>query len=140
MTDDIRRKAHDCPDCTARAGDLNCYTATGFPRPWHARRRRLALGETLPDKPAAGSLAGKRPTHKQAEILGWAIANNNQYELSGYRFHGDAQRRAAMTPMADETRGWFDHVRETDHGTLYKITEGGLTAFARYEAWMRGEK
>ncbi len=136
---DIRRNSPACPSCPAQAGDLACYTATGFPRHWHARRRTLALGGTLPAAKPAKSRAGARPSHKQADILASAISNDGVYEVSGYRFRGDAQRRSAMAAMSDDTRGWFTHAGETPHGTLYKITQTGRDAWARYEAWMRGE-
>lgn len=137
---DPRRDAPACPTATCRAGKGNpwCYTATGFPRAMHTARLKLIAG-AAPAEKTAGSLAGKRPSHLQADILGWAIADpDGQWELSGYRFRGDAQRRAAMLAMAADTRGWFSHVRETDHGTLYQVTDAGRAAWQRYDDWMNG--
>lgn len=136
-----------CPlaTCTAGAGVSHCYTATGFPRPMHAVRVTLmqqaatAADSTPPVEPRpAGHLAGRRPSDKQALILAAAIRNGGVYELSGYRFAGDAQRRAAVLAMANDSRGWMRKLRETEHGTLYEITNEGRNAEARYRAWMNG--
>lgn len=140
---DLRKNPVPCTfrGCGAQQGDLNCYTATGFPRPWHAVRRSAAAGETPAAAPAAGSASGRRPTHKQADILLSAVHNDSgEYEVSGYRFHGDAQRRQAMDSMVGPARGWFERVRHTDHGTLYKITDAGRAASDRYEAWLGGSR
>jgi hypothetical protein len=139
---DPRPAAPACPfrGCGAQAGDLWCYTPTGFRRHWHACRRAAAQGTPVTDgKPTPGRPVG-RPTHKQADILAWAINNGGEYEVSGYTFRGDAQKRAAMRAMTDASRGWFEQVRHTDHGTLYKITDAGLAASARYENWLNGGK
>lgn len=140
MTDDPRRNAPPCPlkTCRAVAGDLWCYTPTGFRRHWHAARWRIVEGGQPKAETAAGALSGRRPSEAQHRILAWAIHQAGYYDLSGYTFHGDAQRRAAMTAMADPARGWFARVRATDHGTLYKITDAGRAAFQRYENWMNG--
>jgi len=135
---DPRRNAPACPTCVAQAGDVWCYTATGFRRHWHAARRRAADGQPAPEQKPAGHLTGRRPSDKQANILAAAIAGDDTYEVSGYGFHGEAQKRAAMLAMADEARGWFRHLRETQHGTLYEITDAGRDAAARYETWMNG--
>jgi hypothetical protein len=134
---DIRRNAVACPEpnCKAQEGDLSCYTATGFPRGWHASRRRLALGRPDPAKKAPSP--DVRPSHKQADMLAWAIANDGRYEVSGYTFHGDAQKRAAMDSMVGRT--WFRRLHHTDHGTLYEITDEGRQASGRYERWMSGD-
>jgi hypothetical protein len=72
-------------------------------------------------------------------MLSWALADKRgRVEISGYTFHGDARRRATMLSMADPTRRWFTHVKETDHGTLYEITDDGRAAWKRYEDWMNG--
>lgn len=137
---DPRRSAPACPtkSCRAVAGDPWCYTATGFRRHMHAARWALIEGKPVSERPA-GSMAGRRPSHLQADILSWAIADENgQWELSGYTFSGDAQRRAAMLAMSDEPRGWFTKVRETDHGTLYQVTDVGRAAWQRYDDWMNG--
>jgi hypothetical protein len=103
----------------------------------HAARLRLIAGEAAPAPPAAGSRTGSRPSHIQARLLGRALDNaDGEWELSGYRFNGDAQRRAAMQAMAGETRRWFVKVRDTEHGTLYRITAEGRAAFGRYAKWM----
>lgn len=119
--------------CGALAGDPNCYTATGFPRAQHKVR-----WETPKAPGAPGSLSGRRPTDKQHELMFWAMREGGLYELSGYRFSGDAQRRASMASMADPQRGWFRKVRETAHGTLYELTDAGRAAYYRYEDWMNG--
>ncbi len=127
--------------CGARPGDRNCYTPTGFVRHWHVIRvNDAAAGDqtTEPDRAPAGRLAGRRPSEKQAGILAQAVHNGGLYEMSGYSFAGDAQRRAATLSMAGEERGWFQHVRETQHGTLYEITPAGRDALARWDAWMNG--
>jgi hypothetical protein len=138
-----------CPlaTCTAGAGVSHCYTATGFPRPMHAVRVALmqdtvrAADSTPPAAPRpAGRLTGRRPSDKQAAILAAAIRGGGMYELSGYRFAGDAQRRAAVVAMADDARGWMREVEETEHGTLYEITNEGRDAEARYRAWMNGDR
>lgn len=137
---DPRQAAPPCPfkPCRAQAGDRFCYTATGFPRHWHAARVRAAAGHDQAAARPAGHLAGRRPTDAQHRILSQAVADDGRYELSGYRFHGDAQRRSAMQSMSGPERGWFSPVGETPHGTLYKITEDGLAAWQRYETWMNG--
>lgn len=121
------------PDCGALAGDPACYTATGFPRGQHKVRWKPAA-----PTPEPGSLSDRRPSSKQHDIMRQAMAAGGLYELSGYRFHGDAQRRAAMQPMADPARGWFRRVRDTDHGTLYDLTDAGRNAYYRYQDWMDG--
>lgn len=137
---DIRKNPPACPlpTCPAGEGDRFCYTATGFPRQWHTARRKRALGDTAPEPSAAGSLAHRRPSEAQHRLLAQAMAGGGVYELSGYRFHGDAQRRRAMQAMAGTERGWFRHVRETPHGTVYEITDDGRSAYYRYEDWMDG--
>lgn len=137
---DPRRNAPACPrpSCGARAGDPWCLTATGFPRGMHAARLALIRGEEPAAGKPAGALTGRRPSEAQQRILVQAAAAGGLYELSGYRFHGDAQRRAAMTAMADDARGWFREVRHTDHGTLFEITTAGRSAAYRYEDWMNG--
>lgn len=140
MTDDPRRNAPACPKpgCGAPVGDPWCYTLTGFRRHWHAPRRRLADGQKPATPPAAGALAGHRPSEAQHRMLAVAIRQDGYYELSGYNFHGDAQRRATMHAMVDPARGWFSHVKEVQHGTLYRITAAGRAAWQRYENWMEG--
>lgn len=131
---DPRLNTPDCAHlgCGAKAGDTRCYTRTGFPRSMHAvRRKTTALARV------AGRLAGRRPTEKQHHLMAQAMANGGMYELSGYRFHGDAQRQAAMASMADPARGWFRHVTETQHGAVYELTGAGRLAYYRYEDWMR---
>ena len=143
MTGDPRVNTPDCPHpgCPAKAGNAWCYTATGFPRSMHAARLALIAGEAPKTGPADGSLAARRPSHLQADILSWALADPaGRWELSGYRFRGDAQRRSAMAAMSHPARGWFTHVKETDHGTLYEITDAGREAWGRYEIWMSGGK
>ncbi len=144
MADDLLTdpRAH-APACTyegcgAQAGDLWCYTATRFRRPWHYVRRQAAAGESAPAPKPAGSLTNRRPSHKQGDMLAFAIANGGTYEVSGYGFHGEAQKRNAMLAMVNEARGWFRHLRETQHGTLYEITEAGWLASDRYETWLSG--
>lgn len=130
--------------CGAPAGASYCLTPTGFRRPLHAVRlaamQATADGQdTPPPAPApAGRHAHKRPTEKQAGILARAEADGGLYELSGYGFSGEAQRRAAVLSMVNDTRGWMRHVRETTHGTLYEITSPGRGALARYRDWMNG--
>lgn len=133
---DPRLNAPACPraGCNAAAGELWCYTATGFRRHWHTARRQLAAGATVP---ASKPNPNVRPSHKQADMLAFAVtAGGGQYEVSGYTFAGDAQKRAAMRAMVE--RGWFRRVRDTDHGTLYEVTDDGKAAAARYETWMNG--
>lgn len=133
---DPRRNPVPCPEktCAAGQGCMWCYTATGFRRHWHASRRRLALGQPTPEKKPPSSTV--RPSHKQADMLGWTIANGDVYEVSGYTFRGEAQKRAAMNSMVE--RGWFRKLRTTDHGTLYQVTDDGRAASARYENWLNG--
>ena len=144
MADDVlsypRRNSPACAfkGCGAQAGDRWCYTATGFRRHWHAVRRATAAGQPAPAGKPAGSLAGRRPSDKQADMLAWAIHGDGTYEVSGYGLRGEAQKRNAMNSMADESRGWFRRLRETDDGTLYEITDAGRQASARYETWMNG--
>jgi hypothetical protein len=137
---DPRTVAPDCPlkTCSATVGDVWCYTPTGFRRHWHAARRAVVAGATAPAVPAAGKLAGRRPSEAQQRILAAAMAGGGMYELSGYTFHGDAQRRAAMTAMADQARGWFRQLHHTDHGTMFEITDTGRNAYYRYKDWMNG--
>jgi hypothetical protein len=93
---------------------------------------------TAADPKPAGRNAHRRPSEKQAHILAQAADDGGLYELSGYGFHGEAQRRAAVLAMVDESRAWMRHVRETQHGDLYEITNGGRDALARYRQWMNG--
>jgi hypothetical protein len=69
-------------------------------------------------------------------MLAWALAHGGTYEVSGYTFRGEAQKRAAMNSMVE--RAWFRRLRNTDQGTLYEVTDDGKAASARYEAWMNG--
>jgi hypothetical protein len=133
---DPRRNPVACPEptCGAQQGDLWCYTPTGFRRGFHSSRRALALGQPAPAKKKPSTDA--RPSHKQGDMLAWAIHHDGQYEVSGYTFHGEAQKRAAMNAMVE--RSWFRRLRDTDHGTLYEITDDGRQASARYENWMSG--
>lgn len=137
---DPRGNAPACPRdrCRATAGDLWCYTATGFRRHWHAARRLLAAGQNPPAAAADGSRTGQRPSEAQQRILTQAVAGGGLYEVSGYTFAGDAQRRAAMTAMAGPACGWFRHVQETPHGDVYEITDAGRRAYYRYQDWMNG--
>lgn len=130
-----------CPlaTCEAGAGDSRCYTATGFPRPMHTARIQLmqTIAQVADTAPAAeprpaGRLTGRTPSPKQGRILAAAIRGGGIYELSGYRFAGDAQRRAAVLAMADDARGWMRELRETPHATLYEITPEGRNAEARF--------
>lgn len=132
---DPRLNTPDCPrsGCGAKAGDPQCYSATGFPVPMHKVRLHGAAREKV-----AGRLAHRRPSDKQYLILAAAVDAGGMYELSGYRFAGDAQRRAAMTAMVDVERGWFVRLRDTQHGTLYEITDAGRNAYYRYVDWMDG--
>jgi hypothetical protein len=125
-------------NCGAQAGDPWCYTATGFRRHQHAVRVRDAQGVPPAAEKPAGSLAGRRPTDKQYLIILAAANGEGCYEVSGYGFHGEAQIRAAMDAMVDDARGWFTRVRETQHGTLFQLTDAGRTAGIRYETWMNG--
>lgn len=127
---DPRLTASNCPRCTAKAGDPLCYTTSGYPRPMHVVRRNAVV-------PVPGRLAARRPSARQHAMMSQALTNGGLYELSGYQFAGDAQRRAAMTAAADVEHGWFRHVRETAHGTLFELTEEGRLAYYRYEDWMR---
>ncbi len=139
---DPRRDSPPCrhKGCGAQRGDRWCYTATGFRRHWHAVRRADVDNPPAAGQPTApaGKLARRRPSEAQQRILGAAMGNGGLYELSGYTFHGDAQRRAAMGAMSNPARGWFTRLRETQHGTLYEITNAGRAAFYRYEEWMQG--
>jgi hypothetical protein len=135
----------DAPECTqkgcgAQAGDPWCYSGPGrFRRHWHAVRVAAAKGHAAPPAKKAGSLAGRLPTDKQAHIIAVAAATESgPYEVSGYGFHGEAQTRRAMDAMTDPARGWFEHVRETQHGTLFKLTGAGRAINTRYENWMNG--
>lgn len=138
-----------CPltTCNAAATVSHCYTATGFPRPMHAARVAVMqaaaagadVGPAVPPAPA-GRKTGSRPSQKQAGILAAAIARGGLYELSAYRFAGDAQKRAAVLAMADDARGWMRKADETPHATLYEITVEGRNAEARYRDWMNGKK
>lgn len=135
-----------CPlaTCDAPAGASYCLTPTGFRRPLHdvrvAAMQATAAGTPAPavEQPPAGRLAHRRPSEKQVKILAVAADDGGLYELSGYGFHGEAQRRAAVLAMVDDSRGWMRHVRETQHGTLYEITNEGRSALARYRDWMNG--
>lgn len=133
---DPRLNTPDCGHlgCNAKAGDPWCYTRTGFPRSMHAVRRRGAAQDKV-----AGKRAALRPSEKQYQIMQAAVDGGGMYELSGYRFAGDAQRQAAMAAMADVERGWFVRVRDTQHGTLYEITDTGRNAYYRYIDWMDGK-
>lgn len=130
--------------CGAGAGVSYCLTPTGFRRPMHAVRvaalRATADGIPVVSAPPtpAGKNAHRRPSEKQANILGRAVDNGGLYELSGYGFHGEAQKRQAVLAMADPSRGWMRHVQETQHGTVYEITNEGRDALARYRDWMNG--
>lgn len=130
--------------CGAAAGTRYCLTPTGFRRPLHAVRvaaiQAAAAGTPAPPAPErpAGRHAHRRPSDKQARILAQAADSGGLYELSGYGFHGEAQRRTAVLAMVDNARGWMRHVRQTQHGDLYEITNGGRDALARYRAWMNG--
>lgn len=131
---DPRQNPVACPEpsCRAEQGDMWCYTPTGWRRHWHAKRIRLALGEPAPAprKPSTGG----RPSHKQGDMLAWAIDHGGTYEITGYTFAGEAQKRAAMTAMV--AKDWFRKAGPSQHGTLYEITDGGRQASARYEKWM----
>lgn len=133
---DPRRNPVPCPErtCIAGQGDMWCYTATGFRRHWHVSRRRLALGQAGPEKKKPSGTG--RPSHKQADMLAYAIATGGTYEVSGYTFNGEAQKRAAMNSMV--ARGWFRRSGSNDHGTLYEVTDDGKAASARYENWLNG--
>lgn len=129
--------------CGAPAGARYCLTPTGFRRPLHAVRvAAIEAAAATPITPAAprpaGRLAHRRPSDKQARLLAQAVNNGGLYELSGYGFHGEAQRRTAVLAMTDDARGWMRHVRQTQHGDLYEITNGGRDALARYQTWMNG--
>lgn len=133
---DPRVDAPACPHsgCGAQAGDPRCYTRTGFPRHQHAVRKKTDAREKV-----AGKLAARRPSDAQHRIMQQAMGGGGLYELSGYRFRGDAQRQSAMAAMADVERGWFRFVEERQHGTLYELTEAGRLAYYRYEDWMNGD-
>jgi hypothetical protein len=132
------------PGCGAATGDRYCYTPTGFIRHLHTVRKHaieVAAGRTGPaPEKKAGRNTRSRPKDKQALILAAAVADGGLYEVSGYGFHREAQRRASVLSMVDESRGWMTHLRETQHGDLYEITTEGRNALARYQAWLRGEK
>jgi hypothetical protein len=152
--DQVTRPAVNIPACRyktcgAREGDRRCYTTTGWARHMHAIRvqditaaaNTTTVPAAAPEQNPAGHLTGRRPSDKQAGILAQAANDDNgQYELSGYGFHGEAQRRAAVSAMTDPARGWLRHVRETRHGTLYQITTPGRAALTRYTTWMSGGK
>lgn len=139
---DPRKNAPACTHkgCGAQAGDRRCYTATGFRRHWHAVRVRAAAGVGPQPAKKEGSLAGRRPSHKQYDIILAAFRGNRRFEVSGYGLHGEAQTRRAMDAMVDPARGWFVHVAETAHGTLFELTAAGVAAGVRYEQWMNGAR
>ncbi len=146
MTDTVKDPRVDTPacplkTCKAAAGTVWCVTPTGFRRGFHAARRKLIDGGGAPAEKEAGSLAGRRPTHAQADMLGYAIAAWPElFEVSGYSFHGDAQRRATMQSMVDDVRGWFTFSHSTAHCEVYRITDAGRAAWQRYDDWMHGRK
>lgn len=143
MTDPRRKPIPPCtqPGCDAAAGDRNCYTASGWRRHPHAVRLRAMsaadVGEPEPER-TPGRNAGRRPTHKQADILAAAAANGGLFETCEWAISGAAATRAAVYAMADESRGWMTDVRATADGRLYEITTAGRNALARYEHWMNG--
>ncbi len=129
------------PGCGAAAGDRNCYTASGWRRHPHAvRMRALAAADTGEPEPerTPGRMAGRRPTHKQADILAAAVAAGGLFETCEWSISGAAATRAAVYAMADDARGWMKDVRATKDGRLYEITTEGRNALARYEHWMNG--
>lgn len=130
-------EAPACPFCRAQAGDRWCYTATNFRRHWHAMRWALVDAAKAAAVQPARKPRAKRASEAQYRIMVAAMGAGGLYELSGYTFHGDAQRRAAMRAMVD--RGWFRYVRETQHGSLHELTNDGRNAFYAYEEWMRGK-
>lgn len=131
-----------CPFCRAQAGDRWCYTATNFRRHWHAMRWALVdaakAAAPAPAPAPARKPKPKRASEAQYRILCRAMTDGGLYELSGYRFHGDAQRRAAMRAMVEKQ--WFRYVRETQHGSLHELTNDGRNAFYAYEEWMRSKR
>ena len=127
-----RPEAVRCPRVTCRApAGIACVTATGYQRPPHHDRITQAAGKAPAGLKPAGSLTGRRPTPAQQRILAQAVNNGGGYELSGYRFHGDAQRRAAMGAMVDEARGWFVRREVTADGTVFEVTDAGRAAHTR---------
>lgn len=140
---DPRVDSPACPlkTCNVGAGTPYCVTPTGFRRGFHAARLRLIESGTAPAVKPAGSLAGRRPTYAQGDMLEAAIAVWPElFEVSGYTFHGDAQRRATMQSMVDEKRGWFVYSHSTAHCEVYRITDDGRAAWQRYDDWMHGRK
>jgi hypothetical protein len=130
-----RRNAPSCPSCRAEVGDPWCYTATGFRRHHHETRRKLAAGQP-PAASTKGSKSDAMPTQAQQRMLSSAVDGGGLVEVSGYQFHGDAQRRATMAAMVADTRGWFRYVRDTPHAAVYEITDQGRLAYYRHvERW-----
>jgi hypothetical protein len=141
---DPRVNSPACPlkTCKAPADSRFCVTPTGFPRGFHkARLQLIETGQAPAEKPA-GSLAGRRPSYAQAGMLAFALSTdgNGLYEVSGYTFHGDAQRRATMQSMVDEARGWFEFSHSTEHCEVYRITDAGRAAYQRFDDWYHGRK
>lgn len=140
---DPRVDAPACPlkTCDAGAGTPYCVTPTGWRRGFHAARLKLIESGTTPAEKPAGGLAGRRPTHPQADMLQAAIAaKDGMFEVSGYTFTGDAQRRATMQAMVDAKRGWFVYTHSTAHCEVYRVTDAGRAAWQRYDDWMHGRK
>lgn len=136
---DPRVDSPACPlaTCGMKAGTAYCVTPTGFRRGFHAARRRLIETGQAPAAKPAGHLAGRRPTYPQADMLAAAVSKEGKglCEVSGYTFHGDAQRRATMQSMVDPARGWFEFSHSTAHCEVYRITAAGRAAYERFLAW-----
>lgn len=91
----------------------------------------------MPAKPS-GHLAGRRPSHKMADILAAALRDGGQFETCEWSISGASAARAAVYAMAADARGWMTKVRNTADGELYQVTDAGRAAWQRYDDWMNG--